>query len=301
MGVYSISRHASLLLFLISCGDWGLDPLAPDQVGNLTDSDSSAAPLSDTDPPILDALDPYRNEDLITVTGRAPEGDTVTVDVVGSQSTDEYLAIASDGTFSVDIGLERGVDVRITASNNNGVSEEISTQACNPWDIYEIDATSGDDYGDDCLSNPIRASEEFSDVQSVLSLVGNVLQKGDEDWYRVVTVDDPTIESNFGYENFNFEVSFAAGEGQYAFRVYRGSCEAESEECAGEEYDEYSFFAEDTEPDEQGSVPADSSACGGPIFNECADFSETYYIVVRRIDGQLNCDHYQLDLQNGTG
>ena len=154
---------------------------------------------------MLNSQAPYRNEDLATITGQAPEGDTVTVTVSGSSSSDECLAIATDGSFSVDVGLERGVDVEVAASNANGSFSPVITHACERWDRYEID---GDAYGDGCSINPVTVSEAFSDIQEISVITGNALLEGDEDWYRVVTVDDPTIEQSFGYENYDFQVHF---------------------------------------------------------------------------------------------
>ena len=120
------------------------------------------------------------------------------------------------------------------------------------------------------------------------------------DWYRVVAVDTTSAEESYRYEDFRFQVSFLEGQDSYTFRVFEGSCSADSEACAGERYTEFEEFAEDIEPDEQGEVPADSRACGGEPYNDCMDFSETYYIVVTRSDGLLDCSHYRLRVQNGN-
>lgn len=264
-----------------------------------TDSGGTIEPVSADDPPVLDELDAYRNEDLVTLTGRAPDGNTITITVTGTSSTEEYIAVASDSVFAVDIGLERGTDVQIVAENSNGTSNTVTTHACENWDAYEIDAVQGDDYGDDCSLNPVVISEAFTDVQEVSLITGNSLSDGDEDWYQVVTIDDPTIENNFGFENYNFQVRFLEGESRYSLEVYRDGCGADVLECGEESYSEYSFSAEDVEPDETGSIPPDPRACGGPADNDCADFSATYALRIRRTDGQLDCNHYQLEVSNG--
>ena len=293
---------SGLLLGLSGCGGLGLKTITPPGTEDDTGQDDTGLHgISETDPPLLAALDPYRNEDLVTVEGRALPGEAVTVLVDQADRTDEYLVLAdADGFFAQPVVLDRGVDVQITATNLNGPSEARTTQACMPWDAYEIDRESGDDYGDSCDDNPVLADNEFTDALSLMTLTGNVLEEGDEDWYRIVTIDEPIIEDQFFYENYNFQVDFLEGSDRYAFEVFRNGCQAESQECPGESYDTYSYFADDQEPDEVGEVPADPRACGREPFNDCADFSATYTIVVRRTDGQLNCAHYQLRVRNGS-
>ena len=290
---------ATLALLSGGCTGVGLDVTAPDVLSG--GDDTGLGQVSETEPPRLVELEPFRNSDALTVTGRALPGEVVTLLVSGFSQTDEYLATADDaGDFAHEIIIERGVDVEIVATNSNGASDPAVTHACAMWDSYEIDEFNGDDYGDTCLDNPVAASDDFTDALSLTTLVGNALTEGDEDWYRFVTVDETLIEDQFGFENYHFEVSFLEGEDRYAFEVYRGGCASSQRECPGSEYTAYDYFAEDVEPDDLGDLPPDPRACGGNPYNHCPDFSATYFIAVRRTDGQLNCDGYQIQVQNGS-
>jgi hypothetical protein len=294
-----MNYHVVIVGMMLTGCSIGLKTTVEDTTEQTDSGDSRTLDSSDT--PILDPVDRYRNEDTVTVTGLALPDDIVTLVIADDDGSYEYLAIADgDGSFTADIALTRGTDTQIEAANANGAAAPVVTQACAIWDAEEIREGLGEGYGDSCEDNPVVISEAFTDALSLKDTHGNALEEGDEDWFRVVTVDTTDIEESFRYEDYRFQAGFIAGDDKYALRVYRGSCQPDSEECAGEEYSEYSFSAEDIEPDEVGDVPDDPRACGGEPYNDCADFSETYYVVVRRTDGLLACSHYQLRIQNGN-
>ena len=283
------------------CTTIGLKTTNPDSISDDGDTGSGGETVDVSDGPVLDAVDRYRNEDLMIASGLSLPGDIVTLTIDDGSTSYEYLAVADDsGAFSAEIGLVRGVDTTVTASNEIGADEPAVTQACTIWDAYELDQTSGDDYGDTCEDNPVIVSDDFSDDLSLEDIYGNILTNNNEDWYRVVATDSTFIEDSYRYENYRFQANFIEGADSYEIRVFRNSCEASGEECAGESYTEYSYFADDTTPDENGDLPDDPRACGGEPFNDCADFTATYYVVVRRTDGALDCTHYKLRLQNGN-
>lgn len=298
-----MTRSVALIggLLTLSACSVGLKITDPDAISDSQDDTGEVITLDSSDPPILDPVDRFRNDDQIVVTGLAPASGAVTLQISNGDGADyEYLVVADeDGLFEAELSLTRGVDTQIAAANDNGASDPVETRACAIWDAYEIEADYGEDYGDTCEENPVAVSDDFTDDGSLADITGNVLTDGDEDWYRVVSVDADATEQSLGFEDYNFEISFLEGADKYSMSIFRGSCASDSEECSGEDITEYSFFAEDVEPDKNGDVPNDPRACGSETTNECADFSATYYVVIRRTDGQLDCDHYRLRVQNG--
>lgn len=262
--------------------------------------EDSGIPFDPSGGPLLDDIARYQNDDGLLVSGMSHPDDVVSLLISTSDTSYEFIAVSdADGFFSTEIALTRGVDTEIVAMNNDGSSAVFTTQACVVWDAFEIDETQGDDWGDTCQEHPIVISDAFVE-QSLEDVTGNVLVDGDEDWFRVVTVDTTTTEERLQYEDYHFSVAFLEGQESYEMRVFKGGCAATQEECSSQAYETYEQYAHDDEPDEQGNIPADSRACGGEPFNECMDFSETYTIVVRRTDGLTDCTPYRIRIQNGV-
>lgn len=274
-----------MLLLLAACGfDQYLEPV------------EEAGVPGRRDPPSLDALAPFRNEDQAEVTGLAAPGDSaITVTVKAGGSSESFSAELSEGRFLAAVTLPRGLEATITASNDNGESPGQTTLACDPWDRWEIDPV----FNGDTCEDPIVVAEQLLDAEDLEVVLGNVLEEGDVDWYFVHTVDEPIVENSAGFENYNFTARLVEGAEAYELSVFRGACTSpECPDLGG--FTEYGFFARDTDPDEAGDIPADPRACGEPPLNACEDYSESYWIKVQRTDGGLDCTHYRLELENGV-
>lgn len=284
---------------LLAGSQLGLMPTIS-ETGGGSGSDMAGETRVPSSVPYFNALSRYQNASSLTVSGVAMANDLVTLSISEPDGGYEYIAVAdSDGLFSTEIGITRGVDTEIVAGNELGSSSPILTHACSTRDAFEIEPTQDSTWGDTCDPNPIHLSDDFPEL-SLVDITGNVLEDGDEDWFRVVAIDTTSAEESYRYEDFRFQVSFLEGQDSYTFRIFEGGCTADNEACAGEHYTEFEEIAEDIEPDELGEVPADARACGGEPYNDCIDLSETDYIVVTRSDGLFDCTHYRLRIQNGN-
>jgi hypothetical protein len=258
--------------------------------------DGNDGPPGRRDPPSLDELDRYRNADTFEVTGLiAPDDTAIVVKANGGGLNESFTATIDGGTFAAMVTIPRGQDIALTAVNDNGTSTEKVTMACDPWDAWELDST----YNGDVCDEPIVISQSLYDAEDIEIVIGNVLVADDEDWYFVHTVDEAVIENSAGYENYHFVAELKGdGAAAYAITVHKGSCGAAECPEAGA-YQTYEWFTTDTEPDELGNTPADPRSCGEPPLNPCEDWSESYWIQVKRIDGKSDCTHYELELSNG--
>ena len=271
-----------MLWLLLGCGlDQYLGP--PD--------DPSDGPPGRRDPPSIDALEPYRNEDTFLVTGLiAPDDDRVVVSAAGETT----IASIEGGAWSATITIPRGQDVEITASNGNGESTPATTQACDPWDAWELDPT----FDGNTCDEAIVISQALYDNEDREIVIGNILGADEADWYFVHTIDEPVIENNVGYENYHFVAELVKGIDAYQISVFKGACN--NPQCPETpEYTTYEWFMHDDEPDEDGMLPPDPRSCGEAPLDPCPDWSESYWIKVQRSDGGADCKHYELELSNG--
>lgn len=276
------------LLLLPACGLTEYDP-APidgtDQPGRF-------------DPPVLEDVAYYRNPDTVLITGLGGPSDLlVTVTVDSSAGAESQDVAVLDGVFEVELTVPRGEEVSISATNDQGSSNVVTTWACDPYDAYEIEPVMPDTWGDTC-GEPIEPFAALRDSDNDGVVFGNVLTEGDEDWYVVTMVDEEVTENSAGLEKFRASVVMDQGVGNYVFEVYRGSCDApECGELGG--YEEYDWYRWDTTPDDDGNVPADPRACGPEPLDPCEDYSAPYYVRVTRTDGELDCTPYSLTISNG--
>ena len=128
-------------------------------------------------------------------------------------------------------------------------------------------------YGDTCTNPVIDWSTLADDGVTTISVVGNLLDAGDEDWYLVETSDSATSGINY----YNFHVELVDGSGDYAFVVYEGGCSSGNLDCSssstsdpeGSGYTEYQYFVEDV-GDGGHSIPSDTRSCasGDASYNE---------------------------------
>ncbi len=259
------------------------------------------------DAPVLSSIDAYRNEDSVTIVGTTEAFATVTLYWSSSSSSGSDTTSASGaGTFTFSETLTRGVTYTFYATsadamgNTSGISNTLSTEACDPWDEYED--SSG--YGDTC-TNPVIDWSTLADAgTTTLSVVGNLLEAGDEDWYLVQTSDAATSGINY----YRFHVELVDGSGDYAFVVYEGGCTSSYLDCGsgvssdpeGSGYSEYEYFAQDV-GEGVHSIPADSRSCtnSSASYNNCDDLSSDYYIKVIRLSA-YDCANYELEITNGA-
>lgn len=259
------------------------------------------------DAPVLNSIDEYRNEDTVTLIGTTEAYASVTLYWTTSSSSGSDTTTASAaGTFTFSETLTRGLTYRYYATatdtygNTSGVSNTLSTEACNPWDEYED--SSG--YGDTCTNPVIDWSTLADSGATTISVVGNLLSAGDEDWYLVQTSDAATSGINY----YNFNVELVDGSGDYAFVVYEGGCSASNLDCEsgsssdpeGSGYTQYQFFAQDV-GDGSHAVPSDYRACANSssAYNNCEDLSSDYYIHILRLSA-YSCANYELEITNGV-
>ena len=278
---------------------------------SVTISDESAP-----DAPFLETPSAHRNNDLVDLQGDCEAFCELTFycsDSIGSTWTLTDTCTA-DGEFSTTIEeLERGeitecsVTCTDSAGNESDESNTISTEVCDPEDIYENSI-----YGD----SEDEAIDEWGalpdDGTTTINIIGNVLEDDDEDWYIITAADDVTEDLAFGRDDFNFEVSFATGADEYGFIVYRGDpFGIDSDSCTftGDDgYTEYNWFNQDIGDAEHHAAASDPQACGpdGPglddteTLNHCRDDTEDFYIqVFRNASTVASCDSYRIQVSNG--
>jgi hypothetical protein len=259
------------------------------------------------DAPVLDSIDPYRNEDTVVITGTTDAFLDVTLYMVDSTGTATDATSASGaGSFTFSESLTRGSAYTFyatavdSAGNVSDPSNTLSTEVCDPWDEYED--SSG--YGDTCTNGIVDWSTLTDDGATTLTVQGNLLDASDEDWYLVQTTDGTTSGINY----YRFHVELTHGSGSYAFAVYDGGCTDAYLDCGsgsssdpeGDGYTEYEYYAEDV-GDGSHTVPSDTRTCAsGGDYNDCDDLSSDYYIHIIRTDGTYSCEYYELTITNGV-
>lgn len=273
-------------------------------------NDSATVVVSDTvspDAPIIDAPFAYRNRDDLTLTGACEPGCAMTMYCAdGLTSWIDYLTCLPDGSFSYSSVLTRGettscyADCEDGAGNRSDASNTVSTQVCDPEDVYE-DATGYGDSGPDAVN-------EFGTLPDTgtrtIMLTGNILADDAEDWYLIQTSDDVASDRLLGRNDYRLSALMVTGSGDYSFQVYKGDFDPAFRECSGATggVNEYSDFASDR-GDGLHPIPADPRACadGSSLLNICEDLSDVYYIQVQRLrSSPTSCDSYTIEVTNGV-
>ncbi|NOY24627.1 MAG: hypothetical protein GXP62_02035 [Oligoflexia bacterium] len=246
----------------------------------------------------------YRNGTSVTLTGTCEADCTLTFYCGDSlTSWSDTGTCATDGTFSWISSLSRGetsscyATCTDLAGNTSPNSNTVSTEVCDPFDIYEDSAGYGD-------SGPNAISEWSSlpdDGLDTISISGNMLEGDDADWYLVSASDDVSQDISEGIDYFNFDVKFISGSSTYEFYVYEGTYDSTARECSTSA-NEYSWFNQDVGEDVH-AVPSETRSCGSSSadYNDCADDSTDFYIeVVRKSSVSMSCDGYELEITNGV-
>lgn len=254
--------------------------------------------------PLINSTYPFRNEDSLTLTGSCEPGCALTMYCAdGLSSWSDSLTCAPDGTFSYADTITRGqtttcqADCEDAAGNVSPLSNEVSTEVCDPADTYE-DAFGYGDAGADAV-------DEFGVLGDsgtrTITLRGNILADDSEDWFSVTTTDDVPSDRIAGRNLYRLQANLVSGSSDYAFTVYKGSFDPSARECSGA-YTEYSDFAFDR-GEADHTAPADTRACGNgsATLNDCEDLSDTYYIQVTRLrSSPTSCDSYTIEVTNGV-
>ncbi|MEC8194628.1 MAG: Ig-like domain-containing protein [Myxococcota bacterium] len=258
-------------------------------------------------PPDINPLTAHRNKDFATLTGTCEAG--CALDFYCDDSTTSWVltdTCTSTGTFSVTVDpLTRG-DITSCfgtctdpAGNVSGDSLAVTTEVCDPEDVYENGA-----YGD-LIDDPVDEWPVLNDDgTTTVSIIGNVLEEDDEDWYVISAGDDVSADIAAGRDMFKFDVEFSEDTSGYRLVVYRDSpTSTETDSCLPTGYTEYSWYYETRDDGEFRGMPTDLQSCdGGSISkNTCEDLSADFLIqVFRESTTPVSCDGYQLQITNGV-
>ena len=273
---------------------------------------SASTVASDTvapDDPVINTPEAYRNEDEWTLTGTCEAASTLDFSCFDAVDTWTFsLTCEADDSFEyTNTGLKRGetsscsATATDSAGNVSNPSNTVTTEVCDPEDIYEDDFGTGD-AGTDAID---RWSALADDGRTTISIEGNILGASDSvDWYIISSSDDLASDRAAGIDYYNFEVTLVDGSSDYYFYVYEGSPDPLDQECpTSTGYTEYSDFTEDI-GDGSHTPPAETRACSqgnNASYNNCEDRSTDYYIEVRRSTSTISsCQHYELEITNGV-
>ena len=257
--------------------------------------------------PVINAIDEYRNSTSVTLTGTAEAGSTLTLYIdCDSGLKTQTTTVSSTGTWSITQSITQGdyceyyAYATDTYGNVSTVSNTVGTESCDPFDDYEDSTT----YGDTC-SNAISEWSTLADTgASTISIVGNIIESTDEDWYVVYA--SQTITTS-GTNTFHFAVTMIDGSDDYAFAVYKGSCSTSDLVCddagvEGDGYSEFEYFNEDVaEGGAYHLTPSDTRYCyNGTRYNTCTSYADYYYVHVFRTTSGYDCSGYELEITNGV-
>jgi hypothetical protein len=262
--------------------------------------------LTNPDPPQFDEETIFSNDDSRTLSGDCEA--LCDLDITcddGTGSTLDSATCSSSGTFSVNLGFDRGEVTSCTATctdvagNVSGSSEEVVIEVCDPEDIYEDASGSGDSPGGS-IGGFITLPDDGLDT---VSIVGNIVDGDVDDWYVISAADDYSEDALAGIDYFNFHVQLSAGGSDYRMEIHKGGSGSGDLECsAGVGYTEYNWFSEDVADGSHGA-PADTRTCssGSETANLCQDDSDDFYIHVYRLGSSTDsCASYELTIDNGV-
>jgi len=129
---------------------------------------------------------------------------------------------------------------------------------------------------------------DFSDTNSGVELLGNLLPEGDVDWYRFRAVDTADAVC----DNFHVRTLLLENPGgEYVVDVFRGGCGGEQVCDGGTDMQWYTNFS---------AGGAGECPCGPTSTNHCDDDTAEFVVSVRRKDGAaVTCGEYKLEVSNG--
>ena len=262
------------------------------------------ADTTNPDAPVLDAINMYRNEGTITITGTAEPGSSVQIYNNCGQAAPLAFTVPPSGAFSVFTVISAGTTcsyyARATdgAGNTSADSNLISTEFCDPIDSYEVSSSFNGNSCGNAIDDWNILAPSSNAVPEVVT--GNIINPTDVDWY---VIDTSSNVGSSGINYYNFQVELTTGSGSYDITVFRGDCNAasiETNSSGATSYDSYDYFAQDKGVGTGHLTPSDSRYCqNSSRYNVCDDLSDTYFIKVFRTDGIVNCQEYTLSIQNG--
>ncbi len=216
---------------------------------------------------------------------------------------------------------------------------ECTIESCNAgwYDINEIVDNDGcecyvDNYdqqgvGNSCGNGSIVPAQEYlldNDAESV-SVAGNIVPKGDYDWYTFVGVDGAETNPG-GCDEFHVSVRFTNNPyNQYAFQVYKDGCTPSNAVCPEDQRDSFTYYTDDQiatpgvcgqwDPQEadveydpnptcyKGHCPCDpidNPANEHVGLNYCYLEDVRFYVKVYRREGVVaHCEGYEIEFSNG--
>jgi hypothetical protein len=271
---------------------------------------STSVTISDTvapNPPIIDSLDPYRNDSNVTLTGTCEAGCAMIMYCSDpSYSWTDTLACDSSGNFSYQTSFSIGSSSSCYATcedavgNISGNSNVTTSEICSPTDVYESTGL-----GDTSSASIDQWSAVPDDGSSVI-IIGNILENDTDDWYVISSFDDIADDLSVGIDYYRVNIDITDGSSDYSISVYKGGVDATDLECQGG-YTSYSDFNEDNgegilDDGSNKGIPTDTRACGSnsSTLNECEDNSTDYYIHVFRNTPVNSCQAYELTITNGV-
>ena len=267
-------------------------------------TDSSAtvcdtASVNDTEAPnepTLSSVDEYRNDDSMTLSGSCEAGCSLVFYLTdASGSWTESATCGSGDSFSHTVSLVRGDSTSAfatcedSAGNVSGSSNTVTTEVCDPEDIWDS-STFSSGYGDSD-TDPVDYWGTLNDDGLVtITIDGNLVATGDEDWY-VIHTDDSAFGATSAVPQYDFQITMVEGTGTYTFIAYADSVGTSTQECTEypDGYDEFSLT--DTRP-----------SCSSEPDYRCddGDLGYSWYLeLIRDPSVSPSCQGYTLEITNG--
>ncbi len=246
--------------------------------------------------PTINSVDAYRNEATVDLSGSCESGCSLVFYLSDSSgSWTETATCSSSDSFSHTVNLTRAestsafVTCEDAAGNVSDSSNSVTTEVCDPEDIWDGTAfTSG--YGD-TESDPVDYWGTLNDDGAVtITIDGNLVATGDEDWY-VVHTNDSAFTNNSGPPSYAFNIQMTDGTGTYTFIVYQDSVDSSTQQCTdhADGYDEFDFY------DARSSCSVDPD-----YYCNDNDLGSSWYIeVIRDPSVSASCQGYTLTITNG--
>ena len=232
------------------------------------------------DPPALDDLPDLTNESQLDITGTADEPGSL-IRAYGIEVY-EADADATTGDFAVTVGVAPGPNTFSVTAQLDGLESlpaTATTERCSPDDANEP-------LGGDSCHDAIDLGA-LLDTGAQIQFSGNALEEGDEDWYVFTAADDVAADLAAAADDWSVSIAFLQNDvDEFAFEVYRGSCDAL--ECPEAE-----------EPVLEYTSTLDQTPCGTAPYNDCVDDTTPFYIRVYPLTDDSRCRRYKIAIRNG--
>ena len=261
--------------------------------------------------PTINSIYRYQNQTSITLTGTCISGplqcNSITITCSNGGAPYSYSGVSCTGnTFSRVAAFDRGTTTSCSAKcydtslNESLASNTVTSETCNPYDLYE----DGSAYGD-AGATPYDEWATLPDDNTVSHTINsNIVADDTVDWYTFRTTDNPVADAAAFVNNYKFEAQISVGTDDYNMWVYRSSVAATVECPTTAPYDSYTEDVYDQGDAPHHAIPGNRNACaaqGGTnwhLYNLCENFGKTYFVRVER-EFDTDCQHYQLRIYNG--